>query len=71
MQVEGGSRLECPPLARKSTRHTPQASKKKKGTLRRQKVARARAEDFMPWVPPISCRSPDWEEEEEEDGIPI
>ena len=33
-QVERGSRLECPPLARKGYRPTPQASKKKKGTLR-------------------------------------
>ena len=26
-------------------------------------------EDFIPWVPPISSRPPDWEEEEEEDGM--
>ena len=28
-----------------------------------------RAEDFILWVPPISRRSPKWEEEEEEDGM--
>ena len=33
-QVERGSRLECPPLARKGSRPTPQASNKRKGTLR-------------------------------------
>ena len=26
-------------------------------------------EDFVPWVPPVSSRPPDWEEEEEEDGM--
>ena len=60
-QVEGGSRLERPPLAIKDSRPTPRASKKKKGTLRRQKVVGARVEDFIPWVPPISRRSPEWE----------
>ena len=61
--------MERPPLAIKDSRPTPQASKKKKGTLRRQKVAGARAEDFIPWIPPISRRSLDLEEEEEEDGM--
>ena len=26
-------------------------------------------EDFIPWVPLISCHSPDWEEEEEENKM--
>ena len=26
-------------------------------------------EDFVPWVPPISSRPPNWEEEEEEDWM--
>ena len=26
-------------------------------------------EDFVLWVPPVSSRPPDWEEEEEEDGM--
>ena len=43
----------------------PQASKKKKGRL--QKAAGAGAENFIPWVSPISRRSPDREEEEEEE----
>ena len=68
-QVEGGSRLERPPLARKGFGPAPQASKKKKGTFRRQKVAGARAKDFILWVPPISLHPPNWEEEEEEDGM--
>ena len=67
--VEGSSRLERPPLTRKGSRPTPQASKKKKGTLRRQKVVGAETEDFIPWVPPISRRSLDWEKVEEEDGM--
>ena len=37
--------------------------------FKRQKVAGARADDFILWVPPISRRLPDWEEEEEEDGM--
>ena len=65
-QVEGDSYSERPPLAIKDSRLTPRASKKKKGTLRRHRVARVRAEDFIPWVLPISRRSPDREEEEEE-----
>ena len=64
-QVEGGGRLERSPLAIKDSRLTPRASKKKKG--RCQKVAEAGAEDFIPWVPPISRRSPNREEEEEEE----
>ena len=64
-QVEGGGCLECPSLVIKDSCLAPRASKKKKG--RRLKVARARAEDFIPWVPPISYRSPNKEEEEEEE----
>ena len=68
-QVERGSRLECPSLVRKGSHPTPQASKKKNGTFRRQKVAGAKVEDFIPWVPPISRRPPKWEEKEEEDEM--
>ena len=57
--------MEHPPLERKDSRLAPRASKKKKG--RRQKVAEARAEDFIPRVSPISRRSPNREEEEEEE----
>ena len=64
-QVEGGSCLERPRLAIKDSRLAPRASKKKKRTLRLQKVAGAWAEDFISWVSPISCRSLDREEEEE------
>ena len=34
-----------------------------------QKFPKAGVEDFVPWVPPISSRPPDWEEEEEDDGM--
>ena len=68
-QVEGGSRLERPPLKRKGSHPAPRASIKRKGTLRRQKVAEAGAEDFISWIPPISRRSSDLEEEEEEDEM--
>ena len=47
-QVEGGSRLEHPPLAIKDSRFSPRASKKTKGMWRRQKVTRVGAEDFIP-----------------------
>ena len=68
-QVERGSRLERPTLAIKDSRPAPRASKKKKGTLRRQKVVGARVGDFIPWIPPISRRSPGLEEEEEEEEM--
>ena len=61
--------MERPHLAIKDSHLAPRASKKKKGTLRQQKVIGAGAEDFIMWVPPISRRSPDWEEEEEEDKM--
>ena len=64
-QVEGTSRSERPPLAIKDSCLAPRASKKMKG--RRQKVAEARADDFILWVPLISCRSPNREDEEEEE----
>ena len=67
-QAEGGIHLEHPSLAIKDSRLAPRASKKRKGTLRPQKVDRARVEDFILWVPPISCRSQDKEEEEEEEN---
>ena len=56
-------------MARKDSRPAPQALKKKKGTLRRHKVAGAGVEYLISWIPLISRRSPDWEEEEEEDGM--
>ena len=68
-QVERGSHLERPPLAIKDSRPASQASKKKKGTLRRQKVTGLGVEDFIPGIPPISRHSPDLEEEEEEDEM--
>ena len=68
-QVEGGNHSERPPLARKGSRPASQASKKKKGTFRRLKIVGAGAEDFIMWVPLVSQRSPDWEEEEEKDGM--
>ena len=58
--------MKRPPLAIKDSRPAPQASKKNKRTLRRQKVVGAGAEDFIPWIPPIFRHSPDLEEEEEE-----
>ena len=64
-QIEGVGRSKHPLLAIKDSRLAPRASKKRKG--RRQKVAEARADDFIPWVPPISYRSPNREEKEEED----
>ena len=64
-QAEGGIHLERPPLAIKDSRLAPRESKKRKGTLRPQKVDRARVEDFISWVPSISCRSQDKEEEED------
>ena len=65
-QVEGGGRSERPPLAIKDSRLTPQALKKKKG--RRLKFAGVEEEDFISWVPPISRRSPDREEVDEEEN---
>ena len=56
-------------MAVKDSRPAPQASKKKKGTLRRWKVTGEGAEDFIPWIPPISRRSLDLEKEEEEDEM--
>ena len=56
-------------MAIKDSRPAPQASKKKKRTLKRQKVVEAGVEDFIPWIPPISRRSPDLEEEEGEDDM--
>ena len=64
-QGEGSGCLELPPLATKDCRLTPQASKKMKES--RLKVAGAGTEEFIPWVPPISHRSPDREEEEKEE----
>ena len=57
--------MERPPLVIKDSRLAPRALKKRKG--RPQKVAGAGAEYFISWVPPISRRSPDREEEEEEE----
>ena len=53
----------------KDSRPAPQALKKKKGTLRRQKVVGAGAEDFIPWLPPISRRSSDRGEKEEDNKM--
>ena len=64
-QVERVGCSKRPPLAIKDSRLAPRALKKRKG--RRQKVAGAGAEDFIPWVPPISRRSSNKEEEEEEE----
>ena len=50
-------------MAIKDTCLAPRASKKKKGTLRRPKFVG----DFIPWVPPISHRSPDKEEKKEKE----
>ena len=58
-QVEGGGRSERPPLVIKDSSLAPRATKKKRG--RRQKAVEAGAEDFIPWVPPISRRSPNRE----------
>ena len=56
-------------MKRKGSHPAPQASKKRKGTLRRQKGSEAGVEDFISWIPPISRRSPNLEEEEEDDGM--
>ena len=66
-QGERGNRLEQLPLERKGSCPAPRTLKRRKGTPRRQNVPRAGVEDFIPWVPPISSRPSDWEEEEEED----
>ena len=68
-QGERGSCLERLPLERKGSRPTPQTPKRRKGAPGRQNVPWAGVEDFVPWVPPISSRPPDWEEEEEEDKM--
>ena len=68
-QGERGSHLERLPLERKGSSPAPRTLKKKKGTLGRQNVPGAEIEDFIPWVPPISSHPPDWEEEEEEEGM--
>ena len=52
-------------MAIKDSCLAPRASKKKR--RRHQKAVRARAKDFIPWVPPISRHSPDREEEDEEE----
>ena len=52
-------------MAIRDSRLAPRASKKKKG--RRQKAVGVGEEDFIPWVPPISCSSSDREEEEKEE----
>ena len=52
-------------MVRKDSPLAPRASKKKKGS--QQKVAGAGTKEFIPWVSPISRRSPDSEEEEEDD----
>ena len=57
--------MERLPLARKGSRPTPRALKRKKGTPGQKKVAGAKVENFIPWVPPISSHPPDREEEEE------
>ena len=61
--------MERPALAIKDSLPAPQASKKKKGTLRRRKVAGVGTEDFIMWIPPISRHSLDLAEEDEEDEM--
>ena len=53
------------PLARKGSRPTSRALKRKKGTPGQKKVPGTEVENFIPWVPPISSHPPDQEEEEE------
>ena len=62
-QGDKGGRLErllCP---------APRTLKRRKGTFGCQNVPGAGVEDFVPWVPPISTRPPEWEEEEDKDGM--
>ena len=63
-QVKGVGHLERPLLVIKDSRLAPRLSKKREG--RRQKVAEAGVEDFIPWVTPISRCSPNREEEDDE-----
>ena len=53
----------------KGLRPAPRTLKKRKGTFGGQNVPGAGVDDFVPWIPPISSRPPDWKEEEEEDGM--
>ena len=64
-----GSRFEPLPIMKKGSRLAPQASKKGRQASERQKTPRARVEDFIPWVSPISSHPPASEEEEEEDEM--
>ena len=57
---ERGSCLERLPLEIKDSRHAPRTLMKRKGTSERQNIPRAGVEDFVPSVPPISSRPPDW-----------
>ena len=68
-QGERGSSFERLPLERKGSRPTPRTLKLRKEAVERRNVPRAGVEDFVSWVPPISIRPLDWEEEEEEDEM--
>ena len=64
-----GIRLERLPFAKKDSRPTPQASKKGRWVPERLKTPRARVEDFVSWVSPISSCPPAREEEEEDEEM--
>ena len=51
-----GSCLKRLPFAKKGSRYALQASKKGRRVLEHLKTPRARVEDFVPWVSPISSR---------------
>ena len=64
-----GSRLERLPFLKKGSRPGPQAFKKERWVPERLKTPRARVEDFVPWVSPISSRPPAREEEGDEEEM--
>ena len=56
-------------LRKKGSRPAPQASKKERRVPERLKTPKARVEDFVPWVSPISSLSLAREKEEEEEEM--
>ena len=48
---------------------SPRTLKRRKGTPKHRNIPGAGVEDFVSFVPPISSRPSNWEEEEEEDRM--
>ena len=62
-----GSHFKRLPFVKKGSCLAPQASKKGRRASEWPKMLGAGVEDFIPWVPSISSRPPDREEEEEKE----